>query len=68
MEGDSMKDLLTKVTKLIDVKSIMTLFLTIAFIVLVFKGVVDGDSFETIFLMVVTFYFGTQAGKKKETE
>ena len=56
-----MKELLSKVTKLIDVKSMMTLLLTISFIILVFRGVIAGDKFETIYLMIVTFYFGTQA-------
>lgn len=62
-----MKELLTKITKLIDVKSIMTLLLTFAFVFLVFRGIIDGDKFETIFLMVVSFYFGTQSEKNKQS-
>ena len=62
-----MKELIARITKLIDVKSIMTLLLTIAFVLLVFRGVIDGDKFETIFLMVVSFYFGTQTEKKKQS-
>ena len=60
-----MKELVSKITKLIDVKSLMTLCLTVAFVLLVFKGTIDGDKFETIFLMVVSFYFGTQNEKNK---
>lgn len=61
-----MSKLVERLTKLIDVKSIMTLMLTIAFVLLVFRGVIDGDKFETIFLMVVSFYFGTQTEKKNQ--
>lgn len=60
-----MKELLTKVTKLIDVKSIMTLVLTGAFVSLVASKTVDGDKFMAIYTMIVGFYFGTQATKKE---
>lgn len=64
-----MKNLAGRVAKLIDVKSIMTLTLTFAFVILVNRGVVDGDQFMTIFTVIVGFYFGTQATKKdKEQE
>ncbi len=52
-----------KLAKLIDVKSIMTLTLTIAFVVLVGKGMVDGDKFMAIYTMIVGFYFGVQSTK-----
>ncbi len=58
-----MKLLLEKLVKLIDVKSIMTLTLTMAFVVLVCQGVIDGDKFMAIFTMIVGFYFGTQSMK-----
>ena len=58
-----MKLLLEKLVKLVDVKSIMTLTLTLAFVVLVCQGVIDGDKFMTIFTMIVGFYFGTQSMK-----
>ena len=58
-----MKDLITKLTKLIDVKSIMTLALTIGFLMLVTKGVIDGREFMTIYTMIVGFYFGVQSSK-----
>lgn len=58
-----MKDIVTKVSKLIDVKSIMTLTLTGAFVVLVGGGQIDGDKFMAIYTMIVGFYFGTQATK-----
>jgi len=60
-----MKDFISKVTKLIDVKSIMTLSLTVAFIILVVTGKIDGREFMSIYTMIVGFYFGVQASKTK---
>ena len=56
-----------KLAKLIDVKSIMTLTLTIVFCVLALTGVISGQEFLTIFTVIVGFYFGTQSQKKEET-
>ena len=58
-----MKELLQRITKLIDVKSIMTLTLTIVFAVLVLRGNVTNEQFMTIFTMIVGFYFGVQSAK-----
>ena len=58
-----MKELISKITKLIDVKSIMTLILTVAFVMLVSDEKVDGQQFMSVFTMVVGFYFGTQSKK-----
>lgn len=58
-----MKELLQRITKLIDVKSIMTLTLTIVFAVLVLRGKVTNEQFMTIFTMIVGFYFGVQSAK-----
>lgn len=59
-----MKELVTKLTKLIDVKSIMTLALTFGFLVLVGNGVIDGDKYMSIYTMIIGFYFGVQATKQ----
>ena len=56
-----------KLAKLIDVKSIMTLLLTIVFCVLACTGVISGADFLTIFTVVVAFYFGTQTQKQSGT-
>lgn len=53
-----------KLAKLIDVKSIMTLSLTIVFCTLALMGTVTATAFLSIFTMIVGFYFGTQAEKK----
>lgn len=55
-----------KLTKLIDVKSIMTLLLTVVFCVLAVTGSVSADQFVTIFTVIVGFYFGTQIQKKAD--
>lgn len=60
-----MKD---KFAKLIDVKSIMTLLLTIIFCILSVTGVISGEQFLTIFTVVVGFYFGTQYEKASTTK
>lgn len=49
--------------KLLTVKSIVTLLLTITFCVLCFTGVIAATQFVTIFTVIISFYFGTQAQK-----
>lgn len=55
-----------KIAKLIDVKSIVTIVLTIVFSVLALTGRITGQDFLTVFTVIVSFYFGTQAQKLKE--
>ena len=57
-----------RIAKLIDVKSIVTFILTGVFAYLSIIGVVSGEQFLTVFTMVISFYFGTQAGKKEKEE
>ena len=61
-----MKDIIDRIAKLIDVKSITTLVLTIVFAILALRGVVSGEQFLTVFTVVIAFYYGTQA--KKDTD
>lgn len=56
-----MKNILTKIAKLIDVKSLVTLGLTAVVMFLAIKGRID---IENIYLMIIAFYFGTQTQKK----
>lgn len=63
-----MKALINKITKLIDVKSIMTLSLTIGFLILTSRGQISSEQFVTIFTVIVGFYFGTQATKPEITD
>ncbi len=60
--------MLKKLAKLIDVKSIVTFVLTGVFAYLSVIGVISGEQFLTVFTMVISFYFGTQAGKKEKEE
>ena len=53
-----------RLAKLIDVKSIMTIFFTIIFGILTLYRVIDAAQFVDIFKMIVIFYFGAQVAKK----
>lgn len=58
-------------SKLLTVKSIVTIALTIVFCALSVTGAISGEQFLTIFTVVISFYFGTQYERKKpatETE
>ena len=63
-----MNELLAVVVKrvgnLLSVKSIVTVALTIVFSVLSLRGDVSSKDFLTIFLSIITFYFGTQYAKE----
>ena len=55
-----MKD---KIAKLINVKSIVTIVLTL---VVAYKSIVNQIDIEQIYLMIIAFYFGTQLKESKE--
>ena len=57
-----MKDFITKITKLVDVKSIVTLVLTGSFVAQVATHSISKE-FMVIYTMIMGFYFGTQAAK-----
>ena len=59
-----MKDALTK---LIKVKTIVTIMITVVFVILALKGTVTPEYVMTIVTTVIAFYFGTQTEKKNET-
>ena len=52
-----------RLSKLLTVKSIVTIVLTAVFAVLSLEGMVSIDQFLTVFSVVIAFYFGTQAEK-----
>lgn len=54
-----------KITKLIDVKTIVTFTLTAAFTYLSVRGKIEPQIFMTIYTMIIGFYFGTQHEKNK---
>ena len=48
---------------LIDVKSFVTILMTIAFVILTFLKIVTGEQFYSLFQIIIAFYFGTQYQK-----
>lgn len=54
------------IDRLISVKSIVTIVLTGVFSYLAVAGIVDGKEFLTVFTVVISFYFGTQAEKRAQ--
>lgn len=62
-----MKVFLDRIAKLINVKSIVTIVLTVIFSILALRGVISGSDFLTVFTVIIAFYFGTQT-KKDEKE
>ena len=55
-----------RIAKLIDVKSLLTLVFAGVFSYLAITGKVSSQEFLTIFTVIISFYFGTQASKKVE--
>lgn len=55
---------LKQITKLIDVKSILTLVLTVVFAILSVRGVISSSEFLSVFTLIIGFYFGVQHEKK----
>lgn len=49
--------------KLLTIKSIVTILLTLVFCYLSITGVIKAELFMTVFTVVIAFYFGTQANK-----
>ena len=54
-----------KLAKLVNVKSIVTLILCGVFAYLSIIGYIMPDQFLTIFTVIISFYFGSQYGKKE---
>lgn len=53
------------ITKLIRVKSIVTLLICLVFCILALCKVIPVDQFVEIFKIIIIFYFGSQVGKKE---
>ena len=53
-----------RIEKLLTIKSIVTLLLTLVFCCLSINGTIKADLFMSVFLTVIGFYFGTQATKE----
>ena len=53
-----------RLAKLINVKSIISILMTIVFCYLAITGAINSQLFITIFTTVIAFYFGTQLNKQ----
>ena len=53
-----------RINKLMTIKSIVTILLTLVFCYLSVIGKITAELFMTIFVVVIGFYFGTQAKKE----
>lgn len=55
-----------RLANLLCVKSIVTIVLTFVFAYMTVTGGVSADQFLTVFVVIVSFYFGVQAEKKAQ--
>ncbi len=55
-------------SKLLTVKSIVTILLTLVFCYLSIVGAISAELFMTVFTVIIAFYFGTQHEKKSKGE
>lgn len=62
-----MKELLARITKLIDVKTIITVTLVAATVNLVNADKLDAKVIETLVLMAVSFYLGSKSKSVDKT-
>lgn len=58
---------ITALAKLMDVKSLVTIALTIGFIIMAVQNRLTSE-YQSVYLVVISFYFGTQYEKKKQEE
>lgn len=63
-----MKQFVQKICKLIDVKSIITLYLTAIFGFLAATDKVGVNQFLTVFTTIIAFYFGVQYQKNNKED
>lgn len=63
------KPIVTALAKLLNVKSLVTIALTVGFIVQSVRGLLTNE-YSSVYLVVISFYFGTQYQKnaKEGTE
>lgn len=54
-----------KLAKLIDLKSILSIIVVVAYTIMVFTKVVEPD-YKDLVIMVMTFYFASKTGKGSE--
>lgn len=57
-----------RLQKLLSVKSIVTVIMTVIFAYLCVKKIMTGEQFLVIYTTVIAFYFGTQTNKNNKGE
>lgn len=57
-----------RLNKLLTIKSIVTLILTLVFAYMAVIGQIGSEQFITIFTVIIGFYFGTQHEKTKGSD
>ena len=63
-----MKEVLTnRLARLLCVKSLVTLMLTVVFAIMALTGEISRD-FMTVYTIIIAFYFGTQLEQKNKSE
>lgn len=55
-----------RLAKLLNIKSIISLIMTVVFCYLAIVGVISAEIFAPIFTTIIAFYFGTQVEKKNQ--
>lgn len=55
-----------RISKLLTVKSIVTVLLTLVFSYLSMRGAISSELFMTVFTVIISFYFGTQHEKQNK--
>ena len=63
-----MTKIINKLAALIDVKSLTTLCLMVAFVVLSLTNRIAAEQFLQIFLVIITYYFTKATDKNNQTE
>lgn len=58
----------TRLSKLLTVKSLVTMILTVIFSFLAVTGKIPTRDYMTIYTVIISFYFGTQAEKNVSRE
>lgn len=56
--------IIANIGALFKVKSLLTVILTIVFSILALRGAMEPKDVLSVFLMIVSFYFGTQTKKE----
>lgn len=55
-----------QLTKLITVKSVITIFMSVLVFILALRGDIPGEEVTRLYTIIIAFYFGTQHEKQKE--